>query len=72
MARLPFGLAEKRIQPQWRIVEDRIPEKLGAGFIAIVSGSATSPARRTNERLPQRSSRRGDLRGQGANDHLVC
>ncbi len=25
----PFGSADKRIQPQWRIIEDQIPEKLG-------------------------------------------
>lgn len=25
----PFGSTDKRIQPQWRITEDRIPEKLG-------------------------------------------
>ncbi|OYR22618.1 Eco57I restriction-modification methylase domain-containing protein [Brucella pseudogrignonensis] len=45
----PFGLAEKRIQPQWRIVEDRIPEKLGGRVYRyrIGFGDVASP---TNQR----------------------
>ncbi len=45
----PFGSAAKRIQPQWRIVEDQIPEKLGDRVYRyrIGFGDVASP---TNQR----------------------
>lgn len=45
----PFGTAIKRIQPQWRIVEERIPEKLGNRIYRyrIGFGDVASP---TNQR----------------------
>ncbi|NEJ31730.1 N-6 DNA methylase [Rhizobium leguminosarum] len=56
----PFESADKRIQPQWRVVEDRIPEKLGDRVFRfrIGFGDVASP---TNQRalvaalLPQNS-----------------
>jgi len=46
---LPFGSPNKRIQPQWRIVEDQIPEKLGDRVYRyrIGFGDVASP---TNQR----------------------
>jgi hypothetical protein len=45
----PFGSADKRIQPQWRILEDQIPEKLGDRIYRyrIGFGDVASP---TNQR----------------------
>lgn len=45
----PFGTGVKRIQPQWRIIEDRIPEKLGDRMYRyrIGFGDVASP---TNQR----------------------
>ena len=56
----PFGSAEKRIQPQWRILEDQIPEKLGDRIYRYRIGFA-DVASPTNQRalvaalLPQDS-----------------
>ena len=45
----PFGSPQKRIQPQWRIIEDQIPEKLGDRVYRyrIGFGDVASP---TNQR----------------------
>nr|WP_286183063.1 N-6 DNA methylase [Labrenzia sp. R4_1] len=56
----PFGCSAKRIQPQWRIITERIPEKLGdrVNQYRIGFGDVASP---TNQRalvaalLPSRS-----------------
>ncbi len=56
----PFGSTQKRIQPQWRIIESKIPEKLGDRITRyrIGFGDVASP---TNQRslvaalLPQNS-----------------
>ena len=45
----PFGSPSKRIQPQWRILEEKIPEKLGDRIYRyrVVFGDVASP---TNQR----------------------